>query len=179
MFWAKNEALEHSIQNLPPRPLSEYVLVTHSALSARQKETIPSCLVFNSKSSHEGSHWPPISAEEKFSLIHVPHRNRLCFSLLLSFAEAKESRRTDIGQAKERMGSCIKAKNTEFVDTVGSFLLPRCKSRGKQKKGWVVAQATNSPHSLPSQSLDNVYKKSSPHSKPDRFIKLNSCRITC
>jgi len=40
----------------------------------------------------------------------IPHRNRLCFSLLLSFAEAKESR---IGcTSKERRGCLAKKRNT-------------------------------------------------------------------
>jgi hypothetical protein len=33
--------------------------------------------------------------------IQIPHQNQLCFSLLLSFAEAKESRGCLVAQAKK------------------------------------------------------------------------------
>jgi len=46
----------------------------------------------------------PILAKEVIKRGNIPHQNRLCFSLLLSFAEAKESRGTNSWANKKKGG---------------------------------------------------------------------------
>jgi hypothetical protein len=47
---------------------------------------------------------------------NIPHQNRLCFSLLLSFAEAKESRETNLGKRKEEVLAQAKKGNSIASD---------------------------------------------------------------
>lgn len=68
------------------------MMVATLGMSVQHKVFIPSWFVVREKVFEQV---PSITAD--FGLVRIegrklPHQNRLCFSLLLSFAEAKESR---------------------------------------------------------------------------------------
>jgi len=57
-----------------------------------RKNSCRPCVIFNRRCSMKFSLLSPILAEEMPNRRNAPHQNRHCFSLLLSFAEAKERR---------------------------------------------------------------------------------------
>ena len=101
---AKNKALDHSAQNLPPKPLSQLPWSPTRHRGHNRKKSNRPRMVHERKCSIKFISLTPILADEKFNRGHIPHRSRwlsgrLCF-LCYFLCTSKES--NSIRQAKER-----------------------------------------------------------------------------